>query len=89
MKKIWIDTDLVVVDIFAIAMLLEAEDKVEIAGLSTISSHERIHKITQDTKAIFSSAGKEHIQIYRGMEYPLEWDFEQAIQSRGFLKWGY
>ena len=61
MKKFWIDTDLVADDIVAIAMLLADSDKVELAGVSTISSHENLHKITRDAKELFETAGKKDV----------------------------
>jgi purine nucleosidase len=71
MKKVWVDTDPGVDDIFALAMLFEAQDKIEILGLSTIFGNTTVDKTTRNAKLILEAVGKEHLPVARGASYPL------------------
>ncbi len=71
MKKIWVDTDPGVDDVFALAMLFEAQDQIEILGLSTIFGNTKIDKTTKNAKLILEAVGKEHLPVARGAAYPL------------------
>ena len=71
MKKVWVDTDPGVDDIFALSMLFEAQDKVEVIGLSTIFGNTVVEKTTKNAKLILEAVGKEHLPVARGASYPL------------------
>jgi len=71
MKKVWIDTDPGVDDTFAIAMLFEAKDKVEVIGLSTIFGNVDVAQTTRNARILLEAAGKTNLPVARGASYPL------------------
>lgn len=71
MKKVWIDTDPGVDDTFAIAMLFEAKDKVEVVGVSTIFGNVDVAQTTRNARILMEAAGKTHLPVARGASYPL------------------
>jgi purine nucleosidase len=71
MKKVWIDTDPGVDDTFAIAMLLEAADQVEVIGFSTIFGNADVDQTTKNMKILLEAAGKQGLPLAKGVFYPL------------------
>jgi len=71
MKKVWIDTDPGVDDTFAMAMLFEAKDKVDVVGLSTIFGNVDVGQTTRNARILLEAAGKSHLPVARGASYPL------------------
>lgn len=71
MKKIWVDADPGVDDTFALAMLFESPDKIDILGLSSIFGNVEVDQTTCNAKILFEAAGKDHLPIARGSYNPL------------------
>jgi len=71
MKKVWVDTDPGVDDIFALAMLFEAPEQIEILGISTIFGNVEVDRTTKNAKLILEAVKKEHLPVARGASYPL------------------
>ncbi len=71
MKKVWVDADPGVDDTFALAMLFEAHDKIEVLGLSSIFGNVEVDQTTRNARILFEAAGKESLPIARGAYRPL------------------
>lgn len=71
MKKVWIDTDPGVDDTFAMAMLFEARDKVEVIGVSTIFGNVDVAQTTRNARILLEAVGKQNLPVARGANYPL------------------
>lgn len=71
MKKVWIDTDPGIDDAFAIAMLIEAKDKIQITGLSTIFGNVDVDQTTRNAKILMEAAGLDELPLAKGASYPL------------------
>jgi purine nucleosidase len=71
MMKVWIDTDPGVDDTFAMAMLFEAKDQIEVAGVSTIFGNVDVGQTTRNARLLLEAAGKQHLPVARGASYPL------------------
>jgi purine nucleosidase len=70
-KKIWIDADPGVDDTFALAMLFEAPDKIEVIGVSTVFGNVDVNQTTRNVKILLEAANKAHLPIARGAFEPL------------------
>ena len=71
MKKIWVDADPGVDDTFALAMLFEAQDQVEMMGISTVFGNADTAQTTRNAKILFEAAGKAELPVARGAYQPL------------------
>ena len=71
MKKVWVDSDPGVDDTFALAMLFEAQEKVEVLGISTIFGNVDVDQTTRNARIICEAAGKANLPIARGAYFPL------------------
>ncbi len=71
MKKVWIDTDPGIDDTFAIAMLFEAKDKIDVVGVSSIFGNVGVETTTRNTKLLLEAAGKDNLPLARGASFPL------------------
>lgn len=71
MKKVWIDTDPGVDDTFAIAMVFEAADQIEVVGVSTVFGNVDVDQTTRNTKILLEAAGKNEMMISKGAYSPL------------------
>ena len=71
MNKIWIDTDPGVDDTFAMAMLFESKDQVEVVGISTIFGNVDVPQTTRNARIILDAAGKQDLPVARGASRPL------------------
>ncbi|HUV16519.1 MAG TPA: nucleoside hydrolase, partial [Pelolinea sp.] len=71
MKKIWIDTDPGVDDAVAIAMLLEAKDKIQFVGASTVFGNVDVDQTTRNARLLFQAGGLGDLPIARGASGPL------------------
>lgn len=71
MKKVWIDTDPGVDDTFAISMLFEAKDQIDVIGFSTIFGNADVDQTTINTKVLLEAAGKQKLPVTKGSYYPL------------------
>lgn len=71
MKKIWVDSDPGVDDTFALAMLFEAPEKVEVLGISTVFGNVDVGQTTRNAKIICEAAGKANLPVARGANAPL------------------
>lgn len=71
MKKVWVDTDPGVDDTFAIAMLFEAENKLEVVGFSTIFGNADVNQTTKNMQVLLEAAGKQHLPLAKGATAPL------------------
>lgn len=71
MKKVWVDADPGVDDTFALAMLFESPDQVEVLGLSSIFGNVEVDQTTRNAKILFEAAGKDHLPIAQGSYQPL------------------
>ena len=71
MKKVWIDTDPGVDDTFAISMLFEAKDQIDVIGFSTIFGNADVDQTTINTKVLLEAAGKQKLPVAKGAYYPL------------------
>ena len=71
MKKVWVDSDPGVDDTFALAMLFEAPEKVEVLGISTIFGNVDVDQTTRNARIICEAAGKTNLPIARGAYFPL------------------
>ena len=71
MKKIWIDTDPGVDDTFALAMLFESSDKVEVVGISTIFGNVDVPQTTRNARILMDALDKPDMPVARGSSRPL------------------
>ena len=71
MKKIWVDSDPGIDDTFALAMLFEASEKVEVIGVSTIFGNVDVHQTTRNARILCEAAGKDNLPVARGASFPL------------------
>lgn len=71
MKKVWIDTDPGVDDTFAIAMLFEAVEQIEVIGFSTIFGNVDVDQTTRNMMILVEAAGKQGLPLAKGASYPL------------------
>jgi len=71
MKKIWVDADPGIDDTFALAMLFEASEKVEVIGISTIFGNVDVHQTTRNARILCEAAGKDNLPVARGASFPL------------------
>ena len=71
MKKVWVDADPGVDDTFALAMLFESPEKIEVLGLSSIFGNVDVDQTTRNAKILFEAAGKAHLPLARGAYRPL------------------
>ncbi len=71
MRKVWVDTDPGVDDTFALSMLFEAKDKVDVIGVSTIFGNVDVGQTTRNARILLEAAGKSHLPVARGASYPL------------------
>ncbi|MEA3325939.1 MAG: nucleoside hydrolase [Chloroflexota bacterium] len=71
MKKIWVDSDPGIDDTFALAMLFEASDKVEVIGISTIFGNVDVDLTTRNARILCEAAGKDDLPVARGASFPL------------------
>ena len=53
MKKVWVDADPGVDDTFALAMLFESPEKIEVLGLSSIFGNVEVDQTTRNAKILF------------------------------------
>jgi len=70
-KKVWIDTDPGIDDVFAIAMLIAAKEKIEIVGMSTIFGNVDVGQTTRNAKIVMEAASLAHLPLAKGASYPL------------------
>lgn len=71
MKKVWVDADPGVDDTFALAMLFESPEEIEVLGLSSIFGNVDVDQTTRNAKILFQAAGKTHLPVARGAYHPL------------------
>ena len=71
MKKIWVDCDPGIDDTFALAMLFEASDKVDVIGISTIFGNVDVDQTTRNARILCEAAGKDDLPVARGASFPL------------------
>lgn len=71
MRKVWIDTDPGVDDTFAIAMLFESAEQIDVIGFSTIFGNADVDQTTSNMKILLEAAGKQDLPVAKGAFFPL------------------
>lgn len=71
MKKVWVDADPGVDDTFALSMLFESPELVEVIGISSIFGNVDVAQTTRNAKLLFEAAGKADLPVARGSYKPL------------------
>lgn len=71
MKKVWVDADPGVDDTFALAMLFEAPQEIEVLGISTVFGNVDVAQTTRNAKILCEAARKSDLPVARGAYAPL------------------